>query len=137
MVLLVNQVRTLTTNFQRLLAQATKEIKKLTAEKVTTIIKDVIIITESSQEANIKLIEIILLSVTNTIFTTAGWVGERAREVVDGERRARPRDEEAARAAEGVGGAGEGDGCGDNDDEEEQEKVKMMVIMMMRRSRRR
>ena len=31
------QVRTLTTNFQRLLAQATKEIKKLTSEKVTII----------------------------------------------------------------------------------------------------
>ena len=39
------QVRTLTTNFQRLLAQATKEIKKLTAEKVTIITKDIIIIT--------------------------------------------------------------------------------------------
>ena len=61
MVLLVDQVRTLTTNFQRLLAQATKEIKKLTAEKVNTIIKDITIITESSQEANIILIEIILL----------------------------------------------------------------------------
>ena len=31
----LRQVRTLTTNFQRLLAQATKEIKKLTSEKVT------------------------------------------------------------------------------------------------------
>ena len=100
-------MRTLTTNFQRLLAQATKEIKKLTAEKVNTIIKYIIM--ESSQEANIILIEIILLSVTITIFTTAGWVGERAREVVDSERRACPRDEEAARAAEGVGGAGEGE----------------------------
>ena len=124
MVLLVDQVRTLTTNFQRLLAQATKEIKKLTAEKVNTII------TELSQEANIISIEIIFLSVTITIFTTAGWVGERAREVVDGERRARPRDEEAARAAEGVGGAGKGEDGGDNDDDEEQEKVEMMMIMI-------
>ena len=51
MVLLVDQVRTLTTNFQRLLAQATKEIKKLTAEKVTTITKD-IIITRSEHHIN-------------------------------------------------------------------------------------
>ena len=53
MVLLVDQVRTLTTNFQRLLAQATKEIKKLTAEKVTitTIIND-IIITRSEHHIN-------------------------------------------------------------------------------------
>ena len=50
-----------------------------------------------------------MLSVTITIFTTAGWVGERAREVVDRERGARPRDEEVARAAEGVGGTGEGE----------------------------
>ena len=54
------------------------------------------------------------MSVTITIFTTAGWVGERAREVVDRERRACPRDEEAARAAEGVGGAGEGEDDGDD-----------------------
>jgi hypothetical protein len=33
----IKQVRTLTTNFQRLLAQATKEIKKLTSEKVSII----------------------------------------------------------------------------------------------------
>ena len=98
----------------------------MTAEKVTTIIKDIIIITESSQGKNIILIEIILMSVTITIFTTAGWVGERAGEVVDRERRACPRDEEAARAAEGVGGAGEGEDGGDNDDEEEeQENVKI------------
>ena len=66
------------------------------------------------------------MSVTITIYTTAGWVGERAREVGDRERRACPWDEEAARAAEGVGGAGEGEDDGDDDDEEEQEKVKMM-----------
>ena len=78
-----------------------------------------------------------MLSVTITIFTTAGWVGERAREVVDSERRACPRDEEAARAAEGVGGAGEGEDDGDDDEDEEQEKVMEVEIMMMRRSRRR
>ena len=117
MVLLVDQVRTLTTNFQRLLAQATKEIKKLTAEKVNTIIK------ESSQEANIILIEIILLSATITIFTTAGWVGERTREVVDRERRACPRDQEAARAAKGVGRAEE-EGCC-RKQEEDNDKIQL------------
>ena len=89
----------------------------MTAEKVNTIITDL------SQEVNIISIEIIFLSVTITIFTTAGWVGERAREVVDGERRACPRDQEAARAAEGVGGAGEGE----DDDDEEEERMMMMI----------
>ena len=38
-----------------------------------------------------------------------GGSGAGAGEAVDGERGARPRDEEVARAAEGVGGAGEGE----------------------------
>ena len=71
------------------------------------------------------------MSVTITIFTTAGWVGERAREVVDRERRACPRDEEAARTAEGVGGAGEGEDQGMG-----MAKMMMMTMMiMMMRSR--
>ena len=114
-------MRTLTTNFQRLLAQATKEIKKLTAEKVNTIIKD-IIITRSEHHINRDHLAVCHYHHLHH----AGWVGERAREVVDRERRACPRDEEAARAAEGVGGAGEGQDDGDDDDEEQQEKVKMM-----------
>ena len=38
-----------------------------------------------------------------------GGSGEGAGEAVDGERGARPRDEEVARATEGVGGAREGE----------------------------
>ena len=38
-----------------------------------------------------------------------GGSGAGAGEAVDGERGARPRDEEVARAAEGVGGTGEGE----------------------------
>ena len=120
MVLLVDQVRTLTTNFQRLLAQATKEIKKLTAEKVTitTIIKD-IIITRSEHHINRDH-----LAFCHYHHLHAPQVGlEREQEkllTVNVELAL-----ETKRLLE------------QQKEWEEQEKGRMMVIMMMRRSRRR
>ena len=108
MVLLVDQVRTLTTNFQRLLAQATKEIKKLTAEKVTTITKDIIIIiTESSQEANIKP-QVGLEREQEKLLTVNVELALETKRLLEQQK-----------------------------EWEEQEKVKMMVMMMRMRSRRR
>ena len=97
----LRQVRTLTTNFQRLLAQATKEIKKLTSEKVK-IISRYYLFGDRHQDPS-------LTPNHHDDNLNEGGSGAGAGEAVDGERGARPRDEEVARAAEGVGGTGEGE----------------------------